>query len=63
MTRYQVDDRVLVFDPALRRDVPGWVTATTVTAVLVSLDDRMVPVKVDPADSNRIRRLWPAVTS
>ena len=57
MTRYHVDQRVEVFDPDLQRDIPGFVTAVTVTCVLVSLDDRMVPVVVDPANTNQIRPL------
>jgi hypothetical protein len=51
---YFVDQRVAVFDPLLQHDVPGFVTASIPGRVLVSLDDRMCPVAVDPADHFRI---------
>jgi hypothetical protein len=55
MSTYFVDQRVAVFDPLLQHDVPGFVTASAPGCVLVSLDDRMVPVAVDPADHHRIQ--------
>ena len=58
--RYHANDRVEIFDPQLQRAIPGTVLAATVTTVLVSLDDRMVSVAVDPADSFRIHPLRPA---
>lgn len=57
MIRFQAEDRVEVFDPVKQEFIPGTVTGTTVTAVLVSLDDRMIGEMVDPADSNKIRPL------
>jgi len=51
MTRYEIDERVAVFDPEQERYVLGFVTAATEWQVLVSLDDRMVPVIADPANS------------
>lgn len=62
MTAYLVDDRVQVFMADVQRHVPGFVTATTTGCVLVSLDDRMCPVAVDPADRHRIQPM-PAVTA
>ena len=61
MSRYQIDDRVLVFMTDVQRLVPGFVTAATPNRVLVSLDDRMVPVAVDPANRFLIQPL--AVTA
>ena len=61
MIRFHADDRVEVFDPIKQVYVPGTVTGTTVTAVLVSLDDRMVGEMVDPYDTFKIRPL--AVTA
>lgn len=55
MTRYHATDRVQVFDPALQRHIAGTVVTATVGCVLVSLDDRMVPLAVDPADHFRIQ--------
>lgn len=57
MNLYCVDDRVSVFDPNKQKFIPGTVTGTTVTAVLVSLDDRMVGEMVDPYDTFKIRPL------
>jgi len=51
MSDFHVDQRVAVFDPEQERYVLGWVTAVSDWRVLVSLDDRMVPVLVDPANS------------
>jgi hypothetical protein len=45
----------------VQRLVPGFVTAATPNRVLVSLDDRMVPVAVDPANRFLIQPL--AVTA
>lgn len=57
MLSYQPEDRVEVFDPHKQRFIPGTVTGTTLTAVVVSLDDRMIGELVDPADSHKIRPL------
>ena len=57
MIAYQASQRVEVFDPILQVYIPGTVTGTFMTAVLVSLDDRMVGEMVDPADSHKIRPL------
>jgi hypothetical protein len=57
MTAYHLDDRVQVFDPALQHLVPGTVLTATTGCVLVSLDDRMVPLAVDPADHFAIQRV------
>jgi hypothetical protein len=62
MTTYLIDQRVQVFMADVQRHVPGFVTAATTSRVLVSLDDRMCPVAVDPADRNRIQP-FPAVTA
>ena len=51
MRVYQIDQRVVVFMADVRRYVHGFVTATTDSCVLVSLDDRMIPVRVDPANT------------
>jgi hypothetical protein len=50
MTAYHVDDRVNWFDPEKQRLIPGTVLFATPRRVLVSLDDRMVPVAAHPAD-------------
>jgi hypothetical protein len=55
--RFQAEDRVEVFDPYKQRFIPGTVTGTYLSAVLVSLDDRMIGEMVDPADSHKIRPL------
>ena len=57
MIRYHFDQRVEVFAPDRQRYIPGTVIAVnvTVTCVRVSLDDRMVPVDVDPSNRFRIR--------
>jgi hypothetical protein len=62
VTAYLIDQRVEVFMADVQRHVPGFVTAATTACVLVSLDDRMVPVAVDPADRHRIQPI-PAVTA
>jgi hypothetical protein len=54
MTRYHAGEPVQVFDPQLQHDVPGVVVTATSSCVLVSLNDRMCPVVVDPADHFRI---------
>ena len=50
VTYYQAADRVQVFMADVQRTVPGTVTAATTSCVHVALDDRMVPVAVDPAN-------------
>lgn len=57
MIRYHAEQRVHVFDPKLQHDVPGTVLACTHSTALVALDDRMVPVTVDPTDRHRIHPL------
>jgi hypothetical protein len=57
MTHYQPAQRVQVFDPQLQRHIEGDVLTATTSCVRVSLDDRMVPVNVDPADRFRIQAL------
>lgn len=57
MTHYQPKQRVAVFMPDVQRLVVGDVLDATTGCVRVSLDDRMVPVNVDPADSHRIQPL------
>jgi len=47
---YQPAQRVQVFDPRLQRYIEGGVLTATTSCVRVSLDDRMVPINVDPAD-------------
>jgi hypothetical protein len=42
-----------VFDPQLQRYIEGGVLIATTSRVRVSLDDRMVPINVDPADHFR----------
>jgi len=63
MSSYRIDERVVVFMADVQRYVPGFVTATTDSCVLVSLDDRMVPVVVDPADHFAIQPYTEAVTA
>lgn len=62
MTLYVIDDPVLVFMPDVQHQVSGFVTATIPGCVHVSLDDRMCPVAVDPADHFRIQPYGPAGT-
>jgi hypothetical protein len=50
VTASQSELRVEWFDPELSRLIPGLVLSATATCVLVSLDDRMCPVAVHPAD-------------
>jgi hypothetical protein len=57
MSSYRAEQRVEVFDPHKEKFIPGTVTGTYLSAVLVSLDDRMVGEMVDPADSHKIRPL------
>jgi hypothetical protein len=57
MTHYQPAQRVQVFDPHLRQYIEGGVITATTRCVRVSLDDRMVPIDVDPADRYRIQPL------
>jgi hypothetical protein len=57
MTHYQPAQRVQVFDPHLQRYIEGDVLTATTGCVRVSLDDRMVPINVDPADHFRIQPL------
>ena len=54
MTHYQPAERVQVFDPQLQRYIEGDVLTATTSCVRVSLDDRMVPINIDPADHFRI---------
>lgn len=42
-----------MFDPQLQRYIEGGVLIATTSRVRVSLDDRMVPINVDPADHFR----------
>ena len=51
MSVYRIDQAVVVFMADVQRYVPGFVTAATSSCVLVSLDDRMIPVVVDPANT------------
>jgi hypothetical protein len=55
VNRFQRDQRVTVFDPLLQHLVAGTVLTATTGCVLVALDDRMVPLAVDPADHFRIQ--------
>lgn len=55
MTRYRADQRVQVFDPELLHTVNGTVLTASTSCVVVSLDDRMHPLAVDPADHFRIQ--------
>jgi hypothetical protein len=55
MTTFVIDQPVLVFMADVQRLVPGLVLSATTSCVLVSLDDRMVPVSADPADHHRIQ--------
>jgi hypothetical protein len=55
MTLYTAKQRVEVFMPDVQRLVPGDVVEAAPGCVRVSLDDRMVPVAVDPADRFRIQ--------
>ena len=57
MTVYRAAQRVRVYDPKLQRHVDGDVLTATSGCVLVSLDDRMCPITVDPADRFRISPL------
>jgi hypothetical protein len=57
MTHYQPDQRVQVFDSQLQRYIKGDILTATTSCVRVSLDDRMVPINVDPADHFRIQPL------
>ncbi|OZM80666.1 hypothetical protein [Pseudonocardia sp. MH-G8] len=57
MTGFQPAQRVQVFDPQLQRYIEGGVLTATTRCVRVSLDDRMVPIDIDPADHFRIQPL------
>ena len=57
MIHYQPAQRVQVFDPRLQRYIEGGVLTATTSCVRVSLDDRMVPINVDPADHFSIQPL------
>lgn len=59
---YPEDERVQVFMPDVQRLVAGDVLDATTSRVLVSLDDRMPCIAVDPADSFRIQPLGTAAS-
>jgi hypothetical protein len=57
MTLYQPKQRVTVFMADVQHLVEGDVLTATSGCVRVSLDDRMCPVAVDPADHFRIQHI------